>query len=80
MKTFKNVSLKISCCLEKRVVLLFEKSVFYLCIRVPPGMRMVMDFLACVLFKTSSHSSRVTVNRIAAVFHEAAKAEGTLMI
>ncbi|XP_062533996.1 uncharacterized protein LOC134203027 [Armigeres subalbatus] len=42
---------------------------------VPSELIMLMDFLALVLYKTKNQSNRITVNKLAALFKEAAKAE-----
>lgn len=49
-------------------------------IKVPVELIMINDFLCCVLYKIISQSSRATVNRIAASFKEAAKAENVQLM
>ena len=44
-------------------------------IKIPTDLHMITDFMLSTLFKRLNNSSRATVNRIAAVLKEAAKAE-----
>ena len=44
-------------------------------IKIPTDLHMITDFMSSTLYKRINNSSRATVNRIAAVLKEAAKAE-----
>ncbi|XP_055524976.1 uncharacterized protein LOC129718326 isoform X1 [Wyeomyia smithii] len=74
----RNICIDVQCSIHAIDTLFKSFAVFG--IEIPVHMRMMMDFLACVLYKNMSHSSRATVNRLVAAFYEATKAEDTEMI